>query len=108
MARERNDRLALHFGDNLRACRRHVRLSQEELAARAGLHRTEIGLLEGGGRVPSIETLLRVAAGVEASEARLLTGIDWVPSVERGRMGAFVFSAPLSPSMLWRIGGEDG
>lgn len=108
MARQRNDHLALHFGDNLRACRRHVRLSQQDLADRANLHRTQIGLLEGGYRVPSIETLLRVAAGVEASEARLLTGIDWVPSVEPGRKGAFVFRAPLSPSMLWRIEGEDG
>jgi transcriptional regulator with XRE-family HTH domain len=83
---------ALHFGRNLCRCRRQVSLSQEALARRASLHRTEIGLLERGERVPRIDTVVKVAGGLEVPPARLLEGIDWnvgssVPgafSVQRG------------------------
>jgi transcriptional regulator with XRE-family HTH domain len=105
--RERNDDLARHFGENLRRGRRLARMSQEELACRAALHRTEVSFLERGFRVPSIETLLKVAAAVEVPEGRLLDGVDWIPGVECGK-GAFVFRAPLNPSMLRWIGYGDG
>lgn len=39
-----------HFGANLRRARRAADLSQEALGFRAGLHRTEVGLLERGVR----------------------------------------------------------
>ncbi len=39
--------VARRFGANLRQLRRQADLSQEEVGARASLHRTEIGLLEG-------------------------------------------------------------
>jgi transcriptional regulator with XRE-family HTH domain len=104
--RERNDDLARHFGENLRRGRRLARMSQEELACRAALHRTEVSFLERGFRVPSIETLLKVAAAVEVPEGRLLDGVDWIPGVD-GR-GAFVFHTGLNPSMLRWIGHGDG
>jgi transcriptional regulator with XRE-family HTH domain len=53
--------IAKRFGANLRACRRHASLSQELVAIRASLHRTEIGLLERGERVPRIDTAIKVA-----------------------------------------------
>jgi transcriptional regulator with XRE-family HTH domain len=34
--------IAAHFGDNLIRCRKHADLSQDELAIRASLHRTEV------------------------------------------------------------------
>ena len=105
--RERNDDLARHFGENLRRGRRLARMSQEELACRAALHRTEVSFLERGFRVPSIETLLKVAAAVEVPEDRLLDGVDWIPGVDCGR-GAFVFHAGLNPSMLRWFGHGDG
>lgn len=105
--RERNDDLARQFGENLRRGRRLARMSQEELACRAALHRTEVSFLERGFRVPSIETLLKVSAAVEVPEGRLLDGVDWIPSVECGK-GAFVFHAGLNPSMLRWIGDSDG
>jgi transcriptional regulator with XRE-family HTH domain len=70
---------AEQFGLNLKRCRRRVRLSQEEVALRAGLHRTEIGFLENGKRSPRIDTLLKVAGAVEAAPADLLDGIEWLP-----------------------------
>lgn len=70
---------AEQFGLNLKRCRRRVRLSQEQVAVRAGLHRTEIGWLEQGKRTARIDTLVKVAAAVEAAPAELLDGIEWLP-----------------------------
>lgn len=65
------------FAANLLAFRRIAGLSQEEAAVRAGLHRTEISLLERAGRMPRLDTVVRVAAGVEAEPADLLEGLAW-------------------------------
>lgn len=76
---------AVHFGGNLRRCRRRVAISQEELGARASLHRTEIGLLERGDRVPRSDTLVKLASALGVRPEELLKGIDWKPdSVKRG------------------------
>jgi DNA-binding XRE family transcriptional regulator len=48
--------VALHFGNNLRSHREHAGISQESLGHSASLHRTEVGLLERGARVPRIDT----------------------------------------------------
>lgn len=69
--------LAVCFGENLRRCRRRAGLSQEEVAIRASLHRTEIGLLERGERLPRIDTCIKLAGAVEVDAAELLTGIAW-------------------------------
>lgn len=50
--------------------------SQEELAERAGLHRTYISHLENGKRQISVETLCKVARGLEVSPSDLLKGIS--------------------------------
>jgi transcriptional regulator with XRE-family HTH domain len=67
------------FAQNLRRCRRVADLSQEQLGARAGLHRTEIGLLERGARVPRIDTLLKLAASLGIEPCKLIDGIAWEP-----------------------------
>lgn len=63
----------------MRRCRRIAALSQDQVAARAAIHRTEVSLLERAGRVPRIDTLLKVAGALEAEPADLLRGIEWVP-----------------------------
>ncbi len=100
----RNEELGRHLGENLRRARRWAALSQEEVARGAAVHRTEIGLVEQGQRVPGVETLIKVAQTINVPEQSLLRGIAWVPGIE-GRQGAFVFSAPLSPSALHWAGG---
>lgn len=75
---------AERFGRNLRRCRRRIGLSQEEVAIRAGLHRTEIGFLEQGKRRPRIDTFVKVMAALEADADQLLVGIEWVPSPDGG------------------------
>jgi|GEM_PF-732313 len=71
------------FAANVLAFRQIARLSQEEAAVRAGLHRTEISLLERGGRMPRLDTVVRVAAGAGAEPADLLEGLAWEIEPER-------------------------
>lgn len=63
------------FGANLNQARRASGLSQERLAAVAGMHRTEIGLLERGQRVPRIDTVAKLARALEMGPGELLVGI---------------------------------
>jgi transcriptional regulator with XRE-family HTH domain len=57
------------FGLVLRTARQDRGLSQEEVAGRAGYHRTYIGQLERGEKSPSLRTLFNIAVtlGVRAS-----------------------------------------
>jgi transcriptional regulator with XRE-family HTH domain len=69
--------IARRFGSNLKRHRQRAGLSQEEIGFRASLHRTEIGLLERGERLPRIDTAVKVAAALEVEPAELLEGISW-------------------------------
>jgi DNA-binding XRE family transcriptional regulator len=71
--------LAEQFGRNLWHHRRRAALSQVELADLAELHRVDIGALERGERLPKIDTILKVSAGVQASPCLLLAGLHWRP-----------------------------
>lgn len=92
------------FRMNLRRLRRRAGLSQEELARLASLHRTEIGLLEQGERMPRIDTLLRLTASLEVTPNDLLDGIDWVPARDRAE-GSFWTRSPLEGSRSERVDG---
>jgi len=81
--------IAVRFGENLRRCRRRADLSQERLAALAGLHRVAIGHLEHGRRRPRIDTLVKVACALEVPADELLDGIDWVPEGTGSGGGSF-------------------
>lgn len=69
--------MAALFGKNLRAARMRAGLSQEEAAFGAGLHRTEIGLLERGERLPRIDTTVKLAGSLSVPPAELLVGMEW-------------------------------
>ena len=85
----------MKFGRNLFRCRRRAAMSQEELGKLASLHRTEIGLLERGGRIPRIDTLMKLAASLAVSPVELLEGIDWAPASSAA--GSFIVSEPALP-----------
>lgn len=77
--------ISKHFGKNLSHARKRAGISQEELAVRASLHRTEIGLLERGERLPRIDTALKLAGALGVPLEELISGIAWGPgSVQRG------------------------
>jgi transcriptional regulator with XRE-family HTH domain len=71
--------IAARFGENLRRCRERAGVSQEELGIRASLHRTQIGVLERGSRLPRIDTLVKLAGALSVSPSDLLDGIVWRP-----------------------------
>jgi len=71
------------FGENLLLQRRRAKLSQEELGFRASLHRTEIGQLEQGVRLPRIDTLVKLAGALSVPPGDLLKGISWSPGSTR-------------------------
>lgn len=82
--------VATQIGRNLARCRKRAGLTQEELSYRAGLHRTEIGLLERGERTPRADTIVKLAAAVSASVGDLFAGLVWKPGkVEVVREGGF-------------------
>lgn len=64
------------FAANLRAARKARGLSQEALGDLIDLHRTEISLLERGGRDPRLDTLVKLARGLEIASAELLESIS--------------------------------
>ena len=70
---------ARRLGKNLWSARRRAGYSQEDLATLACLHRTEVGLVESGGRLPRIDTLMKLAAALEVRVETLLRGIEWLP-----------------------------
>ncbi len=97
--------VADRFGENLRRVRRREHLSQEQLAARASLHRTEIGLLEHGERVCRIDTLIQLAGAMGVAPGDLLDGIDWISGPEP--RGTFTFSRkPISTGPTTRQSSE--
>jgi transcriptional regulator with XRE-family HTH domain len=85
----RSEDVAVRFGANLVRLRRRARMSQEELAFRASLHRTQIGNLEHGKRLAGIDTLLKLCSALEVDSCELLDGIFWVAAAPRSENGAF-------------------
>jgi transcriptional regulator with XRE-family HTH domain len=71
--------VAERFGRNLFTARKRAGLSQQETANRAGLHRTELGLLEAGRRTARVDTLMKLTGALEVDPRDLLRGIVWVP-----------------------------
>ena len=69
--------VAERFGSNLYRARNRLGLSQEALGFAAELHRTEVGLLERGQRLPRIDTLVKLASALEVPPEALLEGIAW-------------------------------
>lgn len=91
-----SSRLAEHFGRRLWHRRRLACLSQEDLGRLLDLHRTEIGLLERGRRVPRLDTLLKLSAGVEASPCELIAGLRWQPASHDLVGGAYAEGSPVA------------
>jgi transcriptional regulator with XRE-family HTH domain len=65
------------FAINLRKARKKSEISQEELGFRCDLHRTEISLLERGGREPRLGTIVKLASALKVTPEELCHGIAW-------------------------------
>ena len=62
------------FADHVRAQRKRLGISQEELADRAQVHRTFIGVVERAETNVSIDNIARISAALGVSAAELLAG----------------------------------
>lgn len=69
------------FAENLAQLRRTAGYSQEDVAFRAGIHRTQVSLLESGNRLPRVETLVKLAGALDVTPNAILEGIVWEPIV---------------------------
>lgn len=61
------------FGEKVREKRAILRLSQEELAERAGVHRTYIGMIERAEKNITLENVEKLAKALKTSIPELLT-----------------------------------
>jgi predicted transcriptional regulator len=68
------------FGARVRARRVELGMSQEELGAAAGLHRTYIGSLERGERNVSLLNIVRVAEALAVDPGDLVRGLAVTPT----------------------------
>jgi transcriptional regulator with XRE-family HTH domain len=71
----RSDRTLYALAKRIKELRLDKGISQEELAHRSGLSRTGMGFLETGKRWPRLDTLMKVADGLNISVDELLRGL---------------------------------
>jgi transcriptional regulator with XRE-family HTH domain len=71
------------FAANLVRCRREADMSQDEVALRASLNRTEVSSLERALRSPRVETVVKLAGALEVDPGRLFEGLAWQPGEYR-------------------------
>lgn len=64
------------LGEEIRAARNRLGLSQEVLAEKARLHRTYISLLERNKKSPTVETLFRLCKALGISAAGLIKKVE--------------------------------
>jgi len=96
------DGLRRRFGENLVLLRNRVDLSQEQTAKRAGLHVTEVSLLERGLRLPRLDTVVKLAGAIEAEPCELLTGM--VYRAGRAQRGEWVRESASALGQAQRAG----
>lgn len=87
--------VAARLGRNVFMARRRAGFSQEALGALASLHRTEVGMVEKGERLPRVDTLIKLASALGVDAGELLEGVDWVVPAP-SRPGGFVVSSGLA------------
>lgn len=52
------------------------KMTQEQLGWAAGLHQTAVARIESGERKPTLDTIVKLAHGLEISPAELFAGIE--------------------------------
>lgn len=57
---------------NLRAARKRLKLTQEQVAERSSVPATDVSRIEGGRRDPQVSTVIKLAEAVEVRPGQLL------------------------------------
>lgn len=66
-------KILVSFGHKVRESRKEKGLSQEELAAKAGLHRTYIGMIERAEKNITLTNIEKIAKALEVSISELMS-----------------------------------
>lgn len=74
-------------GANVRAIRDERGWTQEDLAAKAGIHPTALSMVETGARSPKLDTLIRLAFALDVEPGAFFVGLTR-PEGPRPRHGA--------------------
>lgn len=69
---DKNDQILKNFGDKVRQLRRLKNLSQENLADKANLHRTYIGMIERAEKNITLINIEKIANALEVKLSDLL------------------------------------
>jgi len=64
--------IAKILGTEIRRSRIEAGLTQEGVAAKAGLHRTYVSLIERGRRTPTVDVLFRIAGALDVPAADII------------------------------------
>lgn len=70
-----NKIIIMKFGQKVREERQKTGLSQEELAAKAGVHRTYVGMIERGEKNITLTNIHKVAQALDITISELTQGL---------------------------------
>jgi DNA-binding XRE family transcriptional regulator len=68
--------ISARFGRTVRALRAKAGYSQESFADAIGVHRTTMGTLEGGDGNPGLDTIVKIARGLDLSLSELFVAME--------------------------------
>jgi transcriptional regulator with XRE-family HTH domain len=72
----KKDKNLIQFGENVKLTRKEKGLSQEELASRANLHRTYIGMIERAEKNITLINMLKISRALDVPISKLLELVD--------------------------------
>lgn len=75
-------KILIQFADRVREARKHLGISQEQLAHLAGMHRTYVSSVERGERNISLLNLLSLAGVLGVDAGDLVTGLTREPRIK--------------------------
>lgn len=85
LSNEERRAFAARFARNLIRARRAAGVSQEELGFLASIHRTEVGMVERGQRIPKLDTVMKICGALHVPITDLVDGLTWhSPPLPRG------------------------
>ena len=70
------DKALIQFGEKVKLTRKEKGLSQEELASRANLHRTYIGMIERAEKNITLINMLKISRALDVTLNELLELVD--------------------------------
>ena len=64
------------IGEEIKKTRIKLGYSQEDLASRAGVHRTYISLLERNKKSPTLDTLIKICKALEIAASKIIARME--------------------------------